>query len=943
MNKRLRLRLILVSLFYALMFTYAGVNAYQIFKLTRSDPGWAARRAGTRVRISRVTPGGSASALHTGDDVISVNGQPDEHASLASTYSLNPGEPYTMVVERDGQRLEFNFRTVTVSLSLWLILLTLAAFLPAIFLSTGLTVFLLKPFNKQALLLALTFGLFVPPMAYHWFNGLPALLAAVLYVGPLVTPLAFFLILHFFLIFPEPSPVLRRFPRLEWSLYLPYFLLILPSDLAGALPRGIAERYAQIDNLGWLVINLNFAFAFLSLIVNYRRANKVAKRKMRVVVAGMIAGMLPGIIVFFTLPWFDFSRISPTVGEWLPVVAALAFSLMPLSFAYAIVRHQVIPVSLMIRRSVQYLLAKNALRILLALPAIGIILTIYSNPNRTLSEIIFHNSLYFYLLVIAAAAVGLRYRKKLTIWIDRKFFREHYDRDKILRDLVDEVKRADSISEMSRRVSEQVERSLHPEHLYLFYREEERPEFSLGYSSGGSTQRLSIPEEFRLLRFMEDQGGALDFPFPQKNNLPQGEKEWLARLGTNLIVPMTGTDNRLAGLFLLGPKKSEVPYTANDRELLETLADQIAIVYENVRLKERVDRERKVRYEVLTRIEKQNISLLKECPTCGACFDGPVQTCPNDRSELTLTLPVERTIEGRYRLDRLLGRGGMGAVYEAMDLRLSRRVAIKILTGSMFGNRDALRRFEREAQASARLSHRNIITVYDYGVLSTEGAYLVMELVRGQTLSAAIKRGGQIPKNVAADLFDQILEDVKAAHQASIVHRDLKPENIFITQDDDGRLHVKILDFGLAKITQPEVVGTSDGLAPVTTPGTIMGTFGYMSPEQLTGAHVDHGADIFSLGVIVVEALTGQRPFTGRTYHELLSNILQSEFHIRGSSPEIRQLDEVLQKCLAKERERRYSSAVEMQKDLIPAIRRCPTLSSHEPTNPEAETFIFES
>jgi hypothetical protein len=655
----------------------------------------------------------------------------------------------------------------------------------------------------------------------------------------------------------------------------------------------------------------------------------------------MLAGLLPGVITFFALstPWFDLININPTLTKWLPPLSALAFPIVPLSFAYAIARHQVIPVSLMIRRSVQYLLAKNALRALLVLPLVGIALTIILNPNRTASDILFRSSVYFYLLVAASVVLGLVFRKRLGDWIDRKFFREAYNQEKILRELIGEVKRSESIAEMSALVSHKVESALHPERLYLFYREQERQDLSLGYSSGGTTPELRIPEEFRLLRFMELQGGAQDFPFPQKNNLPQGEKDWLAGLGTSLIVPMTGTDERLAGLFLLGPKKSEVPYTSGDRELLETLADQIAIVYENARLKERVDRDRKIKHEVLSRLEGGNVNLIKECPACGACFDGAEQVCPKDRSELTLTLPVERTIDGKYRLDQLIGRGGMGAVYRATDLRLGREVAVKILTGSMFGNSEALRRFEREARASARLSHANIITVHDYGLLSTEGAFLVMELARGETLRDMLKREGRLEPQTAAELFIQVLEAVKAAHAVGVIHRDLKPENLLVSKEENGTARVRVLDFGLAKFLQPDL--SDETTAPVTMPGKVMGTFGYMSPEQLTGGEADERSDLFAIGVMAVEALTGERPFKGKTYHELLNNILNQTFHLRGDTAESRRLDEIFQRCLAKDRGERYTSAAEMQQELIPAMRACPATTFALPVGLEADTAIL--
>ena len=190
---------------------------------------------------------------------------------------------------------------------------------------------------------------------------------------------------------------------------------------------------------------------------------------------------------------------------------------------------------------------------------------------------------------------------------------------------------------------------------------------------------------------------------------------------------------------------------------------------------------------------------MKECPSCGRCFDRSGDVCPDDRNELSLTLPVERVLEDRYRLERVLGRGGMGAVYEATDTRLSRSVAVKIMMGHLFGQQKALRRFEREAQASANLNHRNIIAVHDYGRIGDDGAFLVMELIRGMTMRGELDRHGRIAPPVAAEWFDQVLDGLSAAHEHGIIHRDLKPENIMIRGQGAGGDSIKILDFGLAK------------------------------------------------------------------------------------------------------------------------------------------------
>jgi RIO-like serine/threonine protein kinase len=682
---------------------------------------------------------------------------------------------------------------------------------------------------------------------------------------------------------------------------------------------------------------LSFIAGCAVLVRNYRLVKEPDQcRRIKWVVYGLLAGSLPFSIYFsasFVLTNAGYGYLITSYAfEILYRIATIATGIIPITIGYAILKHRVFDINVVVRRGLQYLLAKNVLRLILALPIIGVTYGIISNPNRTLKEMLFEQPIYP--LLIAAAALSLKFRRRLSTWVDRRFFREAYSQEQILLRLIDEIKEFNSMPEIAKLVSRKVDSALHLQRIYVFYREANTRDLTLGYSSGGFSPSRHISEAAQLLRLMEGQPGAREYPFPQQAGLPPDERAWLDQLQVNLLVPMSGTDERLVGLLLLGEKKSEQPYTATDRQLLLAIARQMAVAYEMVWLKGRVDEEEKIKREVLARLEAQQVNLLKECPACGACYDSAAQVCAKDRSELTLTLPVERTIEGKYRLEQLIGKGGMGAVYEATDLRLDRKVAIKLITGSMFGDRAALRRFEREARASARLNHPNIIAVYDYGAVGAEGAYLVMELVRGITLRAELKRAGQIPPAVAAAWFDQILEGMKTAHQAGIIHRDLKPENILIAKQEHDRPLVKVLDFGLAKLRMLNAADPNS----LTVPGTVMGTFGYMSPEQLAGEEVDERSDLFSIGVMAVEALTGSRPFSGRTYAELLTAILHQPFHLRGEVAEIQRLDEVLQKCLAKDRAQRYATIAELQGALIPAIGACPPFVTPAAASGDEET-----
>jgi eukaryotic-like serine/threonine-protein kinase len=438
-------------------------------------------------------------------------------------------------------------------------------------------------------------------------------------------------------------------------------------------------------------------------------------------------------------------------------------------------------------------------------------------------------------------------------------------------------------------------------------------------SSGtGLETGTTLPDDWRILRLARETRKPLDSLALNRAQLPAFERGWLNKLGTQLLVPISLTNQPPAGLLVLGEKRSEEPYSPADQKLLQGIAAQMAVVYERVWLREQVEVDRRLRYEVLAHVDAQSVDLLKECPSCGACFDHR-ETCVHDSSQLTHTLPVARTIESRYRLDRRIGQGGMGAVFEALDLRLHRKVAIKVLVGRLFGNLPALRRFEREAEACARLTHPNIIAIHDFGRIGEEGAYLVMDLLSGSTLRWELNRNGKLAPGAAAEWFDQFLNGLQAAHKAGIAHRDLKPENVFITPLDTGGHRITILDFGLAKLRLAERAD----IESLTMPGTVMGTMGYMSPEQLSGQASDEVSDLFSTGVIIFESITGTLPFKATNYADLLRAMSQECPTVPGGSAAILRLNGLLRKCLATDRSKRFQSARDLQAELLPALRSC--------------------
>ena len=260
-----------------------------------------------------------------------------------------------------------------------------------------------------------------------------------------------------------------------------------------------------------------------------------------------------------------------------------------------------------------------------------------------------------------------------------------------------------------------------------------------------------------------------------------------------------------------------------------------------------------------------------------------------------------------YEIQSPLGAGGMGEVYRALDTRLGREVALKILPESFARDSERLHRFEQETRAVAALNHPNILAIYDVGQ-HNEAPFLVSELLEGESLRALLDRG-VVPQRKVIDYGVQIAQGLAAAHEKGIVHRDLKPENLFITKD--GR--AKILDFGLAKLAQKSTVAT-EGATPTSSPtaaGVVMGTASHMAPEQVRGETVDARTDIFAFGAVLFEMLSGKRAFRRDTAAETMTPVLKEDLPAFESSapPVAPALDRITRRCLEKSAEQRFQSA----------------------------------
>ncbi|HKQ75382.1 MAG TPA: serine/threonine-protein kinase, partial [Blastocatellia bacterium] len=321
---------------------------------------------------------------------------------------------------------------------------------------------------------------------------------------------------------------------------------------------------------------------------------------------------------------------------------------------------------------------------------------------------------------------------------------------------------------------------------------------------------------------------------------------------------------------------------------------------------------------------------VKKCNSCGNTYPSTLSFCLNDGSPLVqVDTMIGTVLDGRYRLDKMIGEGGMGDVYRATHIHIDTEFAVKLLKPDFVANQTAIKRFRLEAKAAGRIHHPNAVRVTDFGVTPERIVYLVMELVQGQSLRSLMRNEKRLDYMRAVNIVRQICGAVDAAHRGGVIHRDLKPDNILIEKVQDIE-RVKVLDFGIAKLKETKTD------AFLTQAGTIIGTPQYMSPEQCQGKPLDPASDIYSIGVLLYEMLSGSVPFDGESVLQVVYDQLHAPpRQLRERAPDVPEpITQVVMRALEKEPADRQSSAIQLSDELKQAVEMAGEGDSLPTTNP---------
>ena len=902
--------------------------------------------------VTAVIPGSEAARLGIVQGMTVSPSLADAESALRSwrdEYRKGPAGPVTLTIESLRKPVTLQPQSVwgveTATRSAWLrqhlgALIQMAGFL------TGATILLVlgsRGLTATLTTLALMFTAVAnggPLLGAEL--GVPVVGELLLIFSWMATALSFPIIGLTVLHFPTRAPILVGRPWIYVVLCaLPTPVLVISLTAAAFL----LGSDAMLSPLAWFATNAwlfdaSFVAALaanVAIVIEgiHRYRTNVDQNERRRIQIVVYTGV-PAVFAYAIkagVPLVSSLAGRPVELPWLIEGLLQSVVLLPaLGLPYAVAIKHVFSPRTVLRRSLQYAFARRTLSILIVLPMAALVISFITQKNRPLGDILVGQPL-FYVISVALIALSLRYRDQAQRALDKKFFRAEYDAREILLGLANRVPFEHDPINLVSTVLGSIDEALHPEAMAVLAGED-----GLEVLAARRMTTRPLERESALVTLLRWSDAPLEIYLDddrsQAARLPAADRAWLDESGATLLVPMfagsghfTATpggsaepsaQRALIGVVALGEKRSEEPYTAEDRKLLSGIAAQMSVALDLSRLRKRasgIDRGVTATPTLTPTMVVGTVpafsAQLVMCTTCRRCYDLSMQTvtatCPDDGTPLQVVMGMPPVVDGKYRVDAVIGRGGMGAVFRAKDVRLERDVAVKVVRAELVSNPESRARFQREAQIVARLQHPGIVTVFDYGALPDGAAFLIMEFVRGEDLRHVLKREKTLPRARAIAIATGVAGSIEAAHRAGVLHRDLKPENILLPDNNAGP---KVLDFGVAKLTDS---ATTSGL--VTQSATVVGTPAYMAPEQLRGEVVDGRADVYSLAVLTYETLTGRLPYGMGSFIDI--GIRQAEGAARvsfdGVDPPVAA---ALQRALSLAREERPATAAAFADEL---------------------------
>lgn len=656
----------------------------------------------------------------------------------------------------------------------------------------------------------------------------------------------------------------------------------------------------------WLFFWILLLPAFI--IVPWKGATGPAEeaRRARWVLLGVIGGLAPlltGYLAMNLLSWAAAALRQPEVQPWWSALAHAGVLSIPASVTYAVLVDEALQVRLVVRMAIRYALARYTALALIVGPflVVGAILVMNREVplDRVLSDargLILLGSLVTGIALLAA-------RHRLLEAIDRQFFREHYDARHILADLADRSRRVHDVEGLARVLKEELERSLHPRKIELLLRD---PDTRALTPLEGQTPPL--PEKSVLARRLAARGSVLRVDpltaTPASAGLSEAEQYWLLDAAASVLLPLVSEGGPLLGLVVLGEKRSEAPFSAEDLDLLATVAVSAATTLEGLA------RDDGHRYGAIPPAAPAR-EAADECRDCGAVQAAGSARCRRCGGQELSAAEGPLLVGGKYRLIERVGRGGMGVVYLGKDVRLGRDVAIKTLPKRTASD---MVRLKKEARYIASVNHPHLAVIYE--VESWRGVpILILEYLHGGTLRERIEPGG-LPVPEVIELGVALCSVLGSLHERGLLHRDVKPGNIGFA----GSGHAKLLDLGLARLDRGgrDTASSWAGSLTTTASGLITGTVPYLSPELVEGSDSDARQDLWAAALVLYEALAGTNPLLGTNLPDTIARIVRADVpDVRLHRPDVpAPFAELLVDALARDPHRRPSSAMQVARRL---------------------------